>query len=254
MKEKVVKLYEQGKQIMEISRELSITPYYVKKYLKESKVYVPVKRHSNKDNPAIVERAMNCYLEEGKSLKEVRKLYDVPEAFLSQHIRDMGKQLRTSEISNRKTSLREDAFQFYTPESVYWAGFIAGDGCVFSRGKKMDGKLNYLTIGLAIRDKKHIEDFVSFLKFNGKIQIKESSTSVAINSRKLVQDLEEKYNIDDKKTYSYVPPSNIPENLKKYFILGLIDADGSFLRHRRNNKAINRKRGEYVYQIGFTGT
>lgn len=254
MSKEIIKLYEDGNTVKGIGEMLSMTPYHVKKILVESGVYVPVKRRSNKDNIAIVEKAAECYLVEGKTLKEVREIYDVPAKFLSEYLKSQGYALRTSEVTNRKHSLNTEAFKHYTPESVYWAGFLAGDGCVYSVGKRMAGKLNILNLALASKDKEHVESFKEFVQYSGKLSIRKESVSITINSRELVKHLEEKYGINNHKTYSYVPPDNIPTHLKKYFILGLIDADGSFLRHKRNNQTLNRKRGDFVYQIGFTGT
>src|SRR5690606_38989836 len=75
-----------------------------------------------------------------------------------------------------------------------------------------------------------------------------------INSRRITQDLKEKYNITNMKSENYLPPNNIPDEFLKYFILGLLDADGGISKTKRPNKTNNRLKGEYVFQMSFTGT
>src|SRR5699024_9400972 len=158
----------------------------------------------------------------------------------------------------KKHSFNEKAFSTYTPESVYWAGFIAGDGCVYNRKENKDeGFAHVLTITLSHKDKDHLESFKEFMGFSGELYIDKNKTKVTItiNSEELVKDLIEKYNIVPLKTDIYKPPQNIPKDMIKYFILGLIDSDGGFVKIRRPNKpVIGHINGEYVFNINFTGT
>lgn len=254
-KEQIIKLAKEGMLLSHIALELNINRLDVKIVMQENSLYTPPKK-SQKDNIDVVNKAVTMYLE-GSSLKEIDKELDVPIKILAKELKKRGHKLRKAGEYNRKYTVDDSAFFEYTPESAYWAGFIAGDGCVYSHGLgEGDNRNNYLNVTLQGIDLDHLEKLKKFLKYDGVIYTKKSdgAVSLTVNSIDIVEDLKEKYNISNRKTYDYVPPKNIPEDVLKYFVLGLIDADGSFLRHARNNKTSNRKRGEYVYQIGFTGT
>lgn len=53
-------------------------------------------------------------------------------------------------------SFDEDFFKGESEEVFYWAGFIAADGCLLRRNEK---ESYLLSIGLAIKDKYHLEFF-----------------------------------------------------------------------------------------------
>lgn len=64
----------------------------------------------------------------------------------------------------KKYNVNENFFSLDTPESFYWAGFIAADGCILKN-------LKVLEIGLGIKDKKHLKKFKSAIKYTGNISI-----------------------------------------------------------------------------------
>ncbi|WP_165769077.1 hypothetical protein [Virgibacillus profundi] len=114
-----------------------------------------------------------------------------------------------------------------------------------------------LTIGLSYKDKSHLEKFKEFVDFSGDLYIDKDRTkiTITINSRRLVKDIMEKYDITKNKTDTYTPPDKIPSHLKKYFVLGLFDSDGSMTKINRPNKAVNgHVKGLYVFGMSFTGT
>lgn len=144
---------------------------------------------------------------------------------------------RFKELGIRKTIKRyynKQAFYFFTPESCYWAGFLAADGWVH--------KDNYsLGCELSIKDSDHLEKLKVFLNSNADIKTRTrkmfnkniKSAYVSIYSVDLVRDLKHNFNIKPKKSLTYNPPQ-LPEDLIRHFIRGYFDGDGCIRWHKCN--------------------
>lgn len=160
------------------------------------------------------------YIETGEGLESLASRFGVSKWTLL---------ARFKKLHIQKTIRRyqdDNCFFEYTPESCYWAGFIAADGWVNKR---------QIGIELGVIDKNHLEKFVLFLKGNNKVSQRNkvvfgknnSFCSVHINSKQIIKDLECKFNIVANKSLIYIPPNQIPTNLVYHFIRGYIDGDGS---------------------------
>lgn len=255
-KEKIIELSKQGHNLSNIAETLELNRRDVKLVLQENNLYVLTKKN-NKDKPELQLKAIHMYTIENKTLEQIEIELDFPRKEVSKLLKRNNIQLRDAKEYNKKYFIDNKAFSCYSPEAVYWAGFIAGDGCIYSHGLGTGDKTNnYLNVTLQSSDRDRVIYLKNFLKYDGKLYERKDGKSVAlvVNSAEICRDLTSLYNITNRKTYDYIPPSNIPKEYIKYFILGLIDSDGSVLRHKRPNKTTNRMRGEYVYQIGFTGT
>ena len=121
-------------------------------------------------------------------------------------------------------SVNDCFFSEYNILSCYYAGLLAADGCV--RNEK------HFSLTQSGKNKVLIESFIKDISYTGLIykeNPKNGKTSfrVSITSRKIVKDLEEKFNITTKKSLTLVPPEISEKNLTMSFIAGLIDGDGS---------------------------
>jgi len=252
-RDRIIELAKQGMNLSNIANELCINRLDVKIVLQENHLYHPRKK-MNSLKTDLQQKAIKLYLD-GNSLAEIERKLDFPRKAVSKLLKERNIPLRVAGDYNKKYSVDDNVFSSYTPESAYWAGFIAGDGCIYSHGLANKNN-NYLNVTLQITDEQHLHRLKTFLKYDGVLYYKNTGTAVSltVNSLQICKDLNEKYNISNNKTYDYIPSKNIPEEFMKYFILGLIDADGSILKHKRTHQTNNRLRGEYVYQIGFTGT
>lgn len=122
----------------------------------------------------------------------------------------------------------DNFFHEYNTVNCYWAGFIAADGFV-------DKNKSYLSIKISKNDIHHLIKFKKVLKSNAPILTNNNCVILTIYSKKIVQDLESKFNIINKKSLIYSPPTNLTTfNEKLSFIVGVIDGDGSILN--LNNK------------------
>lgn len=124
----------------------------------------------------------------------------------------------------------EDFFQTPNLENCYWAGFIAADGCIT--------KTNSISLHIQSQDKHLLEAFKQQCGFVGPItdlqtynkqRMKSySSTMLRIcGSNKWVTDLNNNFNITQRKSIILQPPNIIDINLQLQYIIGLIDGDGS---------------------------
>ena len=111
-----------------------------------------------------------------------------------------------------------------TAEKAYWIGFLYADGYVCSKRK---------VFGVALKesDRAHLVKFCDFIKINSydciRYSDKTRSYKVELNDTEIYSQLKEigfnsqkSYDNDDSIFYK------IPNDLKKFFILGLIDGDG----------------------------
>jgi hypothetical protein len=125
----------------------------------------------------------------------------------------------------RKYSCDHEFFSRDTPESFYWAGFMAADGCIKSRS-------NTLSIGIAVKDKNHLDKFVAAVKYTGIVENTSwhdanDGVCVRISSHDITRDLA-RFNIVPKKTFVYrFPDWIIGHALVNHFMRGYFDGDGS---------------------------
>ena len=82
----------------------------------------------------------------GLSLTKISEKYSLDRHTLARYLKAAG-----LTITKRKYSLNEYIFETITPESAYWLGFIAADGCITATGGQKEAKV--LTFNLNIRDK-----------------------------------------------------------------------------------------------------
>jgi hypothetical protein len=122
-------------------------------------------------------------------------------------------------------------------DKSYYLGFIGGDGYI-------NDKANFLFIGLAIKDRKFLENFLLALKsehpiYSRCISLKKTNKfyegcSIKITRPKLVADLI-KHGIGPNKSKELSIPKTIPDEFIKDFIRGIICSDGCWSIDKKNN-------------------
>ena len=153
-----------------------------------------------------------------------------------------------------KYYFNENFFKTESEESFYWAGFIAADGCLSDFKMKSRNTINHkLIIGLADKDKCHLELFLKNINSNHPINkriIKNSnknnnpkykykykdslSVNIVIYSESFFEDLS-KFNIIPRKTLKLkFPEWLINHKFVHHFMRGYVDGDGCWsLRSRK---------------------
>ena len=83
----------------------------------------------------------------------------------------------------------KDYFKVFTPQSAYWAGFIAADGSIKERGKS-----KALIIGLSNVDRNHLQKFKEDIEYSGTIK-NYGYSYLSIHSKDICEDLYTNYKI-----------------------------------------------------------
>lgn len=106
-----------------------------------------------------------------------------------------------------------------TPEKAYWLGFLAADGTLYE---------NAIRLTLAIRDRTHVERFKERLGYSGPLKILARFASIVISVKDMANDLIA-HKVIKNKTFKLDGRilQSINPNLKKNFIHGYFDGDGS---------------------------
>lgn len=110
-------------------------------------------------------------------------------------------------------------FNQYTPESCYWAGFIAADGYVRS-------DRNCVAVHLSVADYEHLGKLAFVTGFIGSPKINKKSCVLSFNGKWYVEALERNFGIKPRKTFDISISNNIPKELQGHFIRGYFDGDG----------------------------
>lgn len=250
--EEIRTLFLEGKNVSGIGKQLGIYPYNVAKVLEELKLY---KKETKKDRAI----AFNSHLQEiidwyknGQSLKKiVNNLKDcdihTTQRTIKKLLIDNGVEIKQAKDYTKIYTSKGDAFSTYTPESCYWAGLLAADGCVYKHTKAKE--VAYVT--LSLKDKDSVCRFKDYIEFTG--EVKERATQGAnayclyVNNINICNDLRNNFNIVPNKSLIFSPSEKIPEELKKYFILGYLDGDGTIT-------FCTTSTGRKQYLLSFVGT
>ncbi|MFC3986479.1 hypothetical protein [Streptosporangium jomthongense] len=110
-------------------------------------------------------------------------------------------------------------FDHFTPESTYWAGFLAADGCVRSTRATV-------SLRLAAVDFNHVEKFRQAVHYNGEVKISGSAAYLHVNGPRWVSALSRNFNVTPRKSLTYTLPK-LPLDVLPHFTRGIIDGDGS---------------------------
>lgn len=175
-------------------------------------------------------QVINLYQTQGFSVTKVAETLEMTKATVRKVLLSENILIRTQSeqqlLMNGSGSLKHDAFDTFTEESMYWIGFIYADGYVYSKNGRY-----LITIDLSTRDRKHLEKFKFFLSAGvsviDSVRKKGNKTyytsSITISSKKLFDRLTE-LGFTNNKTYdAKVHKSLIHESA---FWRGVFDGDG----------------------------
>lgn len=193
------------------------------------------------------ENIIDMYLS-GISALQISKILNMKYYRVHKTIKDSGIDFRKNGDNFKKYTANYNFFEkIDTEEKAYWLGFIAADGHV-SRGDQV-------IINQSRENKNHLQKFLNSIEATNKIRDYTTDTSykkntkysrVVITSKKMVEDLN-KLNIVDNKSLILTVP-NIPDSLKRDWIRGYTDGDGSISRTKSKSKKL------YEYQLKICGT
>ena len=125
-----------------------------------------------------------------------------------------------------------------TENKAYWLGYLMADGCI-TKNSKENKRYTRVSLNSKYDDKAHLDKFCKDIGFEGSVGISEKYhkskgfsfiiSEVKINSVELCEDLMF-LGVVPNKTGKESLPSCIDNNLKKHFIRGFFDGDGSITK------------------------
>lgn len=141
----------------------------------------------------------------------------------------------------KRYGCNEKFFMLNNEYSLYWAGFIAADGCV----RLQDKKYKQLAINLSIKDINHLYKFKNLIEFEGPVQKcfgRYETAQVTISSDNIFDSLS-RFNIVPRKTHVYrFPDWLINHKMVNHFMRGYFDGDGCFSMQLLKDKNIPQLR------------
>lgn len=170
---------------------------------------------AQKINAEIEQFVINLYNNNFK-VGEIASKYGIHRATVQRILMRNGIELRKSTPDH---FYNIEFFNQYTPESCYWAGFIAADGYVRS-------DRNCVAVHLSIADYEHLEKLAFVTGFIGSPKINKKACALTFNGEWYVKALEKNFGIKPQKTFDTNIPDMIPKHLVKHFIRGYFDGDG----------------------------
>lgn len=190
------------------------------------------KRAGCKGYPLNNEEIKRLYLEDNLTLKQIGEKLGVSHWTILSRLKKMGIK------KNTRHSVDHNAFNKFTSDSCYWAGFMAADACVRDDGK------NSVDVELKYEDRNHLIKLCNITKRDKKLWDRKrkkygkeyNSSVLSIVSKQIIVDLDNNFSITARKTHTLQPPTNIPKDLIVHFIRGYIDGDGSIGWHKHNSK------------------
>lgn len=211
---------------------------------------IPYNKLTSKDKQNIID---TFYKEKDKSFKDMSNLCNVSERAFSRVLKEKGVNTRRK---NRYT-LNDNYFETIdTEHKAYWLGFLYADGYVG------DSNYNYIAIQLKAEDEYILEAFKKDINYTGKIEdivytsgykIGAKGCRINFSSPKMASDLRNLGLFPGKSKEMKCFP-NIPEELKRHFMRGYFDGDGSihstsYENHNKRTGRIGKIITKYVVQI-----
>ena len=148
-------------------------------------------------------------------------------------------QTRKAGHNSRRYSLNECAFDDLNNEqSAYWLGFGYAEGSITKES---------FTIALSTKDVEHLEKFKSFLCYDASIKFYQVKTPqgklkdacrLSVHSQKITRKLRTLGIVKKRRWFNQLLLENLPKEMYRHFIRGLVDGDGSLDKSKRNNARI----------------
>lgn len=162
----------------------------------------------------------------GFTEKEAAALFGYSERVCYDALKRLGIRARTTSEAMRKYNLNHHFFDEVDSESkAYWLGILASDGGITGE----DVRLLFQR-----QDRNHLQKLLDDIKSDYPIHDIEKKvdeeirkySSIKLHSPQMVKALSA-YGVIERKSLTYVPPDNLPEDLERHFFRGCVDGDGS---------------------------
>ena len=185
-----------------------------------------------------IQEMIKLYEEDNLSLSKIANKFNVSRGVISRVFKENTDKVT---IRQRTHKYKADYNKFEnidSAEKAYWLGFLAADGCVYTRENNAS-----IIINIHNKDKEHLEKFKKFMNSNAEIieHIQNDGFSnntpmvkFVLNSKKMAQDLIDKGVVQRKSLILNKPKIN--EEFYLPYILGYFDGDGALYQSKTNKE------------------
>ena len=236
----MIKMYKELKSTRKVGNFFGISKVTVSKILKQNNVFITTIQKDNNE----IERMIALYKKYG-SVKKVSELTGFKMETVNKYIADIKKEYYRPYVYENKYSYNENIFdEINTEEKAYWLGFLYADGCV----RDSKGYPCNVSIGLQLNDENHLYKFAEFLggeKDMVKVNHSKKRCDINIANKHMANTLIE-LGCTPRKSLTLKPPTatQVPLGLKRHFIRGFFDGDGTIYKRKTRES----------YCFGFVGT
>lgn len=216
--------------VTDIAEELNLSQEVVREILKKN-YYYPYEHKSGLKFMYKLRDAVLYFISHEESATKVAKRFNITPTVFCLKLKFFGINV---ENKQNRTKFNENVFDSIdTEEKAYWLGYIFADGTISSHKSETKERFAF-ELCTCEKDRNHLEKFNSFIGYEG-INIKEGKVKLGdktftryrwvIGNRHLWEALNSLGCVPNKSLILKFPI--IPENLKRHFIRGYFDGDGS---------------------------
>ncbi len=183
----------------------------------------------------------------GKTLTYIAKELKVDRNILSKFFKELNILRNRSEDIRKGKSLKQikdDAFDIFTPETLYWIGFLYADGHIEKDRPR-------ITITLANKDLLHVQKFADFINCN--VRKVKGGYRACFSSKKIYQRLLD-LGFTNRKTWDLTPHDSL--KYSRDFWRGVIDGDGWIFNTKQISIGLcghNNTIKEFISFVKFSG-
>lgn len=250
----IVTMFEDGNSFETITNKYKTHFFTIKKILVDKGINTSRKRRWKQHQ---IDTIIKNYTENSWTLTDLTKHYKTNNREITKILRDNG--IDPSYFRGRKSNRHvvNDYFRVIdTEQKAYILGLLMADGCV------RKGKHDKYYLALELIDLDMIEKVMKELNADCKIYVsnrkrehlknERTTYSFTIRSEELCNDLIS-YGVSPLKT-KYVDwlPSNIPSDLKRHYLRGLIDGDGSIYHMKDGRWCITLTNNQHNLLVDYT--
>lgn len=166
-------------------------------------------------------KAVDYFQQNKISITKCAKMFNIHRETLTKYLKEYN-----IHEDRRYYFCNENYFETIDNEhKAYWLGFITADGCLKSKN-------NQLSIGLSIKDIKHLEKFKFYINSEHPIRIETTTVKnkiyevcgIRIGNKKIYNDLRN-LKVNPNKSLNEIP-AEVPNELIRHYIRGIFDGDG----------------------------
>ena len=177
------------------------------------------------------EHIKEMYINQGLTLQDIAEKLNISHWTVLSRLKKIGIKKNT-----RHTIKNPNVFNTFTPESCYWAGFIAADGSIHKNR-------NTVAIEIKAEDEKHLHNLCHIMGRDNQVWYRDRekndkiyrAAAISLEAQSIKIGLQYNFNITPNKSNTLKPPQNIPQEYLHHFIRGYVDGDGSIGWHKHNN-------------------